>query len=276
MKIHFGKSNWEMFSAPLADFTARAAADGFEAVEVFLPSRAETPAEIRQILQNRGLTLVGQIVTEGSTPEEHASSLEMRFLHAVECDPVFVNSQTGRDWFSEEDNLALLRLGADLSKKHGVPLLHETHRGRPTFSAPSTTRLLQTLPDMRITADFSHWFCVHESDLSDQPAAVALACERADYIHARVGFEEGPQIPDPLATHRELITGKFLALWRRILDLAAARGKDDFIVTPEFGPKPYMPCAPDSGQPVADAWALNVTFRNHLASALKADWALTE
>ena len=40
---------------------------------------------------------------------------------------------------------------------------------------------------------------VHDSDLADRRENFELAISRADYIHARVDYAEGLQIPDPRA-----------------------------------------------------------------------------
>ncbi len=50
---------------------------------------------------------------------------------------------------------------------------------------------------MKINADFSHWVCVTESYLENFQDELNEAIYRAEHIHARVGFTQGPQIPDP-------------------------------------------------------------------------------
>ena len=101
------------------------------------------------------------------------------------------------------------------------------------YSAPIAAGYLREVPGLRLCADFSHWMCVHESDLTDQPDAVELACCRADYLHARVGFAEGPQVPHPLAPEYAAELDRHLALWKRILELRRAEGVGRLIVTPE-------------------------------------------
>ena len=269
MKLLYGKSKWEMWDSSLQTFLKRAREDGFDAVEIFIPSLAESPEEIRRQAGEHGLGLIAQIVTEGENPCRHEESLKARFEKAAACKPLFICSHTGRDHFSFEENLKIFQTASQLSAESAVPIVHETHRGRPLFSAPETRRYLEALPGLRLNADFSHWFCVHESDLSDQPGNVAAAIERTDYIHARVGFEEGPQVPDPLAPEWLETTHKFLALWRRILERRAKAGAAIQVITPEFGPVPYMPSEPYSRRPMADAWETNVRFRDFLRENLE-------
>lgn len=44
----------------------------------------------------------------------------------------------------------------------------EKHRGRPTFNPWQTRDLVASVPDLRLTADLSHWVCVCERLLSDK------------------------------------------------------------------------------------------------------------
>lgn len=104
--------------------------------------------------------------------------------------------------------------------------------------------------------------------LPAQPAAVDLAIARASHIHARVGFEEGPQVPDPLHPLWSRWTRLHLDLWRRIIAARRADGAAFLTLTPEFGPPPYMPIDPRSGHPLADAWETNVRFRDWLQQNL--------
>ena len=268
MQLIFTKSKWEMWDDSLEAFLRRARADGFDAVEIYLPAQPESAREITARVADHGLALVAQINTEGPDAAAHVDSLERRFAFAVETTPLLINSHTGRDWFSFEDNLRIFTRGCELAREHGITFTNETHRSRPTASAADTRRYLEALPEMRLNLDFSHWFCVHESDLSDQPASIEMAIGRGSHLHARVGFEEGPQVPDPLDPLWARWTQLHLDLWRRVLAARQADGATCLTITPEFGPPPYMPVEPGSGRPLADAWEVNVRFRNWLSEQL--------
>lgn len=49
-----------------------------------------------------------------------------------------------------------------LERVLGVPVSHETHRGRALFNPFITAHLLNRFPDLYITADWSHWTVVCE------------------------------------------------------------------------------------------------------------------
>jgi sugar phosphate isomerase/epimerase len=185
--------------------------------------------------------------------------------------PLFVNCHTGRDIFSQEDNVGLFRFGQALSAAHGVGLAHELHRGRALFSGPETKRYLEAIPDLRLTADFSHWFCVHESDLLDQPQNTAAAAAAAVHIHARVGFREGPQLAYPLSPAGRPWLDLHMALWARIIEARKAEARPYLTITPEYGPAPYMPTCSMDDQLVADPWAVNVWMKQHLIAVFGTD-----
>jgi hypothetical protein len=165
----------------------------------------------------------------------------------------------------------LFDAAVELSARAGVPLLHEIHRGRALFTAPLCHAYLEAVPGLRLTADFSHLFCVHESDLTNQSEAVNAIIAASDHIHARVGFAEGPQVSDPRnAAYREWVD-RSVNLWAQIRERLAAEGKRSITITPEFGPPPYAPLQGATPQPVADPWEVNHWMRDEL----KRRWSLT-
>jgi sugar phosphate isomerase/epimerase len=264
MRLLYAKSNWEVPDLSLADFLARTSGDGFDATEIYLPARPEPPDEIRQRHEDLGLKLVAQITTTGATPDDHRQSLASNFRNACGTQPLFVNCHTGRDIFSRADNLALFRFAQTLSEDHGVGLVHELHRGRALFSGPETRRYLEAISDLRLTADFSHWFCVHESDLLDQPQNTSAAVQAAAHIHARVGFREGPQLGCPDSPASRPWLDLHMDLWARIIAARKAEGRPYLTMTPEYGPAPYMPVEGPNDRLVADPWAVNVWMRRRL------------
>jgi len=268
MKILFAKSKWEMWDDPLEDFLKRAYADGFDAVEIYLPALSETPREIKDRVDAYGLKLIAQITTEGRTPCDHMASLKARFDFAAQTDPLFVNGHTGSDFFSFAENVRILKAGCELERESGIKFTQETHRGRALFTLPATRDYLKLIPALRLNADFSHWFCVHESDLSNQPEHLEAAIQHSYHIHARVGHSEGSQVVDPLSPDAAEFTSVSISYWRRILDARRREGCPWLTLTPEFGPSPYMPTDPKSGAPLADPWETNVRFLSHLKEKL--------
>ena len=159
----------------------------------------------------------------------------------------------------------------ELSLREGVPLLHETHRGRALFTGPLCRAYLEALPALRLTADFSHLLCVHESNLSDQPEMVDAIIAAADHIHARIGFCEGPQLSAPQnPAYREWVDLS-VGFWTRIRGRMSGEERDFMTVTPEFGPSLYAPLDVNCSTPIANPWKSNHWMRDEL----RRHWALS-
>lgn len=112
---------------------------------------------------------------------------------------------------------------------------------------------------------------VHESDLSDQDSNVQAAIDRSIHVHARVGYAEGPQVPDPRAPEWQGHVERHVELWRRIIQARKGVDASFLTITPEFGPPDYMHTTPFSRAPVADAWEVNVYMHELLMEQLPLD-----
>ncbi len=189
MEIKFVCTDWGS-SLPLPALLQRMKEGGYDGIETGTPMENRRRRELRTMLDELRLDLVAQVYTVGRTAEEHARSFEEQYRAAVELTPLLVNAHTGKDYFSREENLLIMRKAAAVEKELGVPVAHETHRGRATFSAPTTMALLAAMPELRLTADFSHWCCVHESLLEEQEESVERAIAQSVHIHARVGHPD--------------------------------------------------------------------------------------
>jgi sugar phosphate isomerase/epimerase len=269
MKYQFCKGRWEYGQVPFRTYLDRVVADGFDGAESSLLALAEPPEEIKSLIADHGLILIAQIHTHGKTPDEHQESMTHLVHLAQACGARFVNCHTGSDFFSFEDNVALLRHAKVLADDFGLPVLHETHRGRALFSLPDTLCYLEVLPELELTADLSHFMCVHESELRDRKELLDRVIARTRHIHARVGFAEGPQVPHPLAPEWSGLLEHYLDLWKRMAAVITESGFPAVTITPEAGPPGYMPVLPFTNMPVADAWTVNVQMKDWLKTRLE-------
>ncbi len=171
--------------------------------------------------------------------------------------PLYINCHSGRDYFSYEENKAFIDHTTELSKQTGILICHETHRSRMLFAAPVAKQFIQKNPELKLTFDVSHWCNVSETLLQDQPENVALALDRVEHIHARIGHPEGPQVNDPRAPEWEAAVKAHFAWWDKVVERKRKNGERLTILT-EFGPPDYMPTTPYTRQPLADQWAINV------------------
>ena len=270
MKVLYFRSVWGLEKIPtLADKFQKIKAGGFDGVELDVPLDLATCKHARQVLDDLGLEVVAQQWrTTGQTVAEHIAGFEPQYERALSLRPLYLNSHTGRDHFTLEENLAIFDHASGLAARHGLEVYHETHRSRALFSAPAAMSLLAARPQLKLVADFSHWCCVHESLLADQAGRVACAIEHAFAIHARVGHAQGPQITDPRDPLWQSQLAAHLEWWKRITAERRAEGCAVLPITPEFGPAPYMTLLPQSHQPIADLWEINCFMRDWLKGEL--------
>lgn len=268
MDIVFAKSNWEAFHLSGDAFCSRAAADGFAAVEVFADVIKDEDAWAAA-LSEHGHILFGGVWTERGTPTEHLASLDRQLAKLVRLGAQLANAQIGSDLFDFADSVALAQSAIECAASHGIDLVFETHRSRPTFSAPTTAHLLEAVPEMRLCADLSHWMVVHESDTLEGVAPeMDLALSRTDHVHARIGFAEGPQVADWRSPERAELVERYVGWWRRVAAHRREAGAERLTVTPEFGPPPYAP-VDGEGRVLADVWEQNAALARRLRAALE-------
>lgn len=263
MNIKFYAPHWGN-TLPFDTFCKNVKAAGYDGVEMALPLEAAEKQEITTTLRKYELELIGQYFQSfESDLNDHAKNYEKYLRNLIEAEPVFINCQTGKDYFTFEQNAHLFALAAKLSNESGIKIIHETHRGKSLFAAHITREYLTKLPDLRICLDISHWCNVHESLLADQAEAVNLAITHTDHIHSRIGHSEGPQVNDPRAPEWAEALKTHLGWWDKVVEMHRMNNTDLTINT-EFGPCPYMPGIPFTQVPIANQWDINVYMMNML------------
>jgi hypothetical protein len=149
-----------------------------------------------------------------------------------------------------------------------VPILHETHRGRFSFHTATLLPYLEKFPELELVGDLSHFCTVSESLLADQQQILELIIPHIRHLHARVGHEQGPQVNNPFAPEWQEHMDVFLSWWKQIIQHRKAEGNDQFSITPEFGPAPYMPAMPFTQEPLSNQWELNCSIKDYLMNQL--------
>ena len=263
MKIKFYAPEWGN-TLPFETFCQHIKAVGYDGIEMALPLDSKEKQEILDILEKYKLELIGQYWQSFEKDiDEHAKNYEKYLRHLISAKQIFVNCQTGKDYFNFEQNKRLFDVAKNISMDTGVKIIHETHRGKSLFAANITEEYLTKIPDLRICLDISHWCTVHESLLEDQQEAVDLAIAHTDHIHSRVGHSEGPQVNDPRVPEWSGVLETHLAWWDKVVKTHQKNGTD-LTITTEFGPAPYMNAMPFTQMPVANQFEINVFMMNLL------------
>jgi len=238
---------------------------GYDGFDTWIPGDENEKKVLFDYLQKNEMYIVThQHQAEGKDFNEFKISFKKQLQQCAESNPILINSHTGRDYFSFEQNLELIDVAQEFSHKTGITIAHETHRGRLGYSPQMLSEFFMTRNDFSITADFSHWVCVTESMLENFSEIVEEAILRSKHIHARIGFEEGPQVPDPRAPEWNYVLDIFLGWWDKIISTNLEGGCKLMPITTEFGPKPYMPTIPFSKLPVADQFDINCFMKDLL------------
>jgi hypothetical protein len=69
-----------------------------------------------------------------------------------------------------------------------------------------------------------------------------------------VGYEEGPQVPDPRAPEYESHLNAHERWWKMVWDAQLARNQQVSTLTAEYGPPLYLHTLPYSQTPAANLW----------------------
>lgn len=269
MKVAYLCPLWGSEDMPFEAFLAKVRSAGYDGVEVAFPEDRGRCREMVSALEESGLVYVAQHWDTFTTDfAAHQKQYYGRLEQLADTRPLFINSHSGRDHFSLEENLILLE-GADrLSGELGLPIYHETHRGRFNFACHVTAAYIDAKPDLKLTADFSHWCCVAESLLQDQEAALKKAIQRSFHVHCRVGHMQGSQVIDPSLPEYAQTLERHLQWWGEIAEAARARGQVLLTFTAEFGPAPYMLPHPEREGPIANQWAQNIWIMAQIRARL--------
>ncbi|GAB2564259.1 sugar phosphate isomerase/epimerase family protein [Spirosoma areae] len=270
LKIRFFCPRWGATDSWDA-FCKRVKEAGYDGVEVAFQSADELERRtMLAALQAHKLDVIAQSLSSFADIGQHTAHFERTLRDLAATRPLFINSQTGKDFFSFGQNKRLLALADTVARETGVKILHETHRGKFSYAASVTQAFLEKMPNLRLTFDVSHWCNVSESLLDDQAAAIELALSRTDHIHARIGHAEGPQVNDPRAPEWNKAVQAHLHWWDAIVAWHRQQGTAVLTITPEFGPPPYLPTQPYSQQPLADQWTLNLYMKDLIQQRYRA------
>ena len=122
----------------------------------------------------------------------------------------------GTGFESHGDGLRLMDAVLSAQATTGYPLCVETHRATLTQDPRRTLDFVATFPELRLNADFSHWYAGCEMPYGDFAAkldALQPVFDRTRYVHGRLADSSCMQVPvaGPDATN----SLHFQEMWRR-------------------------------------------------------------
>lgn len=238
---------------------------GFDGAEINIPEGAEN--RFREAIdaikeKHSGFLIVLQQVADvkNESVQDYTDRIMERLDQMEKFRPDFINSHTGKDHFSFSDNCKIIETIENFSIQSQIPVYLEIHRGRFSFHLATTLPYLRQFPEIKLIGDLSHWCVVSESLLQDQEHLLKLVFPHIRHLHARIGFEQAPQVNNPFAPEWELQLKKYTNWWQQIIDVHGGK----MSITPEFGPSPYMPQMPFTTEPLANQQELNLKMKSFL------------
>ena len=276
MEIKYLSTYWGSEGLCAKAFLDKVLSHGFDGVEINFPDEQQFIDEfmselerIRKTSHPEFIFIAQQVLSnEKETVEAYAERLTNRLNFLLELKPNAINSHTGKDFFEFEENCTIIEKVEELGRAAGIPIWHEIHRGRFSFHLRTLLDYLNIFPNLKLIADLSHFCVVSESDLSDQQELLTRIYPNIQHIHARVGFEQSPQVNHPFAPEWKKHLDLYTTWWKEIIALQSQNGAAQMTITPEVGPFPYMPQAPFTQQPLADQWEVNRLMKKYLQEKL--------
>jgi sugar phosphate isomerase/epimerase len=273
MQLLLFKTLWG-HGGSFAQVAEQAVANGFDGLE---GSADRTPTQLEALahaLRDHRLEFIQEIVTGGdyvpkrhATVAEHLVDVERQLQLGKSLAPRFATIIGGCDAWTLDQSVHFFSEALELGERHDVAVCFETHRSRSLFNPWVTLAILQRIPQLKLTCDFSHWVVVMERLLDDDWEAVVEAARHAHHIHARVGYPQGPQVPHPAAPEYADALASHQRCWQAIWSVQRNRGYGVATMTPEFGPDGYLHTLPFTNHPVADLNQINAwmaaTERQH-------------
>ncbi len=261
---------WGMAHLNVKDMLLKIKNAGYDGVEFGFPLNSTLKDEFQKSVSELSLqTIAQQYDANGDTYTKYKQSFIENLYFLASFKPLFINSHTGKDYYSFEQNSELIQISRKIEQEIGTQIIHETHRGRFPFCIPTTLQYLDAFPDICLTADFSHFCTVSESYLQDQQENLHRIIKYSCHIHARVGFPQSPQITDPRLPEWNEAVEYHLQWWDAIVEHHKSIHTDILTITPEFGPEPYMFSIPVTQMPVANQWDINLYMMQLLKTRYK-------
>jgi len=241
-----------------------AVADGYDGIEGPAPIDAAVRNEFAAAMKEAELLYIQEICSGGdyvpdrrASVEDHLQAFEEGFAAGTELSPLLVTSMAGCDAWPEGKSVDFFQRGMVLAADAGLTLCYETHRSRSLFNPWTTQRIVEAIPEIKLTADFSHWCVVCERLIDTELEVIEAIADNIHHVHARVGYDQGPQVPHPAAPEYAEALAAHQRWWEIIWRSQQGRDYTITTMTPEFGPDGYLHLLPFTQAPVADLRTIN-------------------
>lgn len=276
MEVNYICTFWGCENQSAKEFLSNVVANGYDGLEInfpddthFIQEFIEELQKIRNTVRPNFVFIAQQVLSnKNESVNDYMQRITERLTFLTTLKPDAINSHTGKDFFDFGDNCKIIETTEHIAKNSGIPIWHEIHRGRFSFHLKTLLKYLDVFPNLNLIADFSHFCVVSESNLDDQQDLLKQIYPNIKHIHARIGFEQSPQVNHPFAPEWKDYLEKYVIWWKEIIQIHQKRNYSAISITPEFGPFPYMPQEPFTKKPLSNQWEINIQMKNHLQQNL--------
>lgn len=263
MELDVFRTLWGV-ATPLEELAASLNTHGYVGVEARFSLSRKERLHFRQVLSDFDLSYIGIIFTgsdvvpnQSETSLQHLARLERKLGDAADLAPRFVNVLPGNDRWPLTEQVEFFGRAQELAQKHELLCSFETHRASSLYSPWITLDLIRQMPDLQFTTDISHWVLVCERLLNSPEDDLSPFLERVHHIQARVGYDQGPQVPHPAAPEYAEALAFHQRVWEQVWRYHQEKGYERTTLTTEFGADGYLHHLPFTNVPVADLVSLN-------------------
>lgn len=270
MRLKLFKTLWG-FKGDYKDAVLSAKQHGFDGLEGPAPATSAAADQFAQLLAEQNLEYIAEIATTGTyipnrslAVRDHLQDLDGRLKRLKGLKPLFITCLGGCDAWSREQSLGFLSRAIEIAGNYGHTISFETHRGRSLFNPWITRTIVDIMPELRITCDFSHWCVVCEGLQSGEEEIILSLVKHAEHVHGRIGYDQGAQVPDPRSPLYSRELRRHLKWWQWIWQQHSSEKRAYTTVTPEFGSDGYDYRDPVTGTSLIEPEVLNHWMAGYL------------
>src|SRR5688572_15304517 len=127
MDLQFFCPRWGSEELDWNSFCKKVKAAGYDGIEAGFPFEQKEIQQARDALREYDLRLIGQYWQSfEKDPDAHKISYIKHLEHLATFNPIKIDAQTGKDYFSFDQNKELFDIAFNFTKATGIQVAHET------------------------------------------------------------------------------------------------------------------------------------------------------
>lgn len=277
-RLQIGQSLWALTGLPMNAATPWALEEkfvhcrdaGFEHIEGALFD-TEEGHQILQAIRDAGMPWA--LINRLKTPAQARDAVRFGAANGA----LWTACQPASAFHPLEEVVEIVRAGVETAAENGLAFFVETHRDTFTENIPQTLQLIEAIPDIKMTADFSHFVVCGEFYGWEAEGAferLQPILNRIAHVHGRISNGQSVQVDVGDGSGEEGTPAHFFTrLWAMMFQnwRKTAQLGDVMPFTSELGPPRYAITLPD-GSEFSDRWEQSLVLKKLSERA----WAMSD